>query len=94
MKVYDGNSSKATQIGRQHGYCGKRAPPTLTIASTRNSLLIVFVSHYTAQASGFNATYRGRIVVISLISIISRVIDEGHHQQMDPVQATPVVTVS
>ena len=60
VKIYDGNSTKATQIGRRYGYCGKRAPPTLTIASTGNSLLIVFFSHGWSTKSGFSATYRGR----------------------------------
>ena len=94
VKIYDGNSTKSTQIGRKHGYCGKRAPPTLTIASTGNSLLIVFVSDDSVQTPGFNATYRGRIVYIYLISIISCAIDEGHLQPMGPVQVTKVVTVS
>ena len=68
VKIYDGNSIKATQIGRTHGYCGKRAPPTLTIASTQNSLLIVFASRsWTDTKSGFNATYRGRIAHIYFI---------------------------
>ena len=72
VKIYDGNSTKATQIGRTHGYCGKRAPPTLTIASTRNSLLIVFVSwrwrwSWWLTNSGFHATYRGRIAHIYFI---------------------------
>ena len=71
MKIYDGNSSKATQIGRTYGYCGKRAPPTLTIASTGNSLLIVFVSDGSRSKSGFNAAYRGRIFVSYFILIIS-----------------------
>ena len=95
VKIYDGNSTKATQIGRKHGYCGKRAPPTLTIASTGNSLLIVFVSDVSDTKSGFNATYRGKIVLIYLISIISCVVNEGQHRLMfNPVQASPVVTVS
>ena len=71
VKIYDGNSTKATQIGRTYGYCGKKVPPTLTIASTGNSLLIVFVSDGDGTRSGFNATYRGRIVLIYFISIIS-----------------------
>ena len=71
VKIYDGNSTIATQIGRTYGYCGKRAPPTLTIASTGNSLLIVFVSDESDTYSGFNATYRGRIVLIYFISVIS-----------------------
>ena len=67
VKIYDGNSTKATQIGRTDGYCGKRAPPSLTIRSTRNSLLIVFYSNSYRRATGFNATYRGRIVLIYFI---------------------------
>ena len=62
VKIYDGNSSSATNIGRTHGYCGKRAPPTLTIASTGNSLLIVFISDKVDTRSGFNATYRGKML--------------------------------
>ena len=71
VKIYDGNSTKDTQIGREYGYCGKRAPPTLTIASTGNSVLIVFVSDGIVAASGFNATYRGSTVLIYFISITS-----------------------
>ena len=71
VKIYDGNSTKATQIGRTHGYCGKRAPPTLTIASTRNSLLIIFVSDGIKANAGFNATYRGKLVLIYFILFIS-----------------------
>ena len=74
VKIYDGNSTKATQIGQTYGYCGNRAPPTLAIASTRNNILIVFVSDDSTAHSGFNATYatyRGRIVLIHSISIIS-----------------------
>ena len=66
VKIYDGNSTKATKIGRKDGYCGKRAPPTLEIASTGNSLLIVFVSNSFYTSSGFSATYRGRVVLIHL----------------------------
>ena len=57
VKIYDGNFTKATQIGRTDGYCGKRAPPSLTIRSTRNSLLIVFYSNSYRTSTGFNATY-------------------------------------
>ena len=71
VKIYDGNSTKASQIGRTYGYCGKRAPPTLTIASTGNSLLIVFVSSRWNTKSGFNATYRGRKAHMYLILTIS-----------------------
>ena len=67
VKIYDGNSTKATQIGRTDGYCGKRAPPSLTIRSTRNSLLIVFYSNFYGTSTGFNATYTGRIVLIYFI---------------------------
>ena len=67
LKIYDGNSNKANQIGRKYGYCGKRAPPTLTIASTGNSLLMVFVSDHIVPKSGFNATYRGKIVLIFIL---------------------------
>ena len=70
VKIYDGNSTKATPIGRTHGFCGKRAPPTLTIASMGNSLLIVFVSSRWNTKSGFNATYRGKIALIYFISIV------------------------
>ena len=71
VNIYDGNSTKATQIGRTYGFCGKRAPPTLTIASTGNSLLIVFVSNRRNTKIGFNATYRGRVILICFNSIIS-----------------------
>ena len=71
VKIFDGNSTNATQIGRTYGYCGKRAPPTLTIASTGNSLLIIFVSNRWNTKSGFNVIYRGRIFLIYFISIIS-----------------------
>ena len=64
VKIYDGNSTKATQIGREDGYCGNRAPPTLTIASTGNIMLIVFVSKSFYTSAGFSATYTGRIVFI------------------------------
>ena len=67
VKIYDGNSTKATQIGRTDGYCGKRAPPSLTIRSTRNSLLIVFYSNSYRTSTGFNAAYTGRIVLIYFI---------------------------
>ena len=67
VNIYDGNSTKATQIGRTNGFCGKRAPPTLTIASTGNSLLIVFVSNRRNTKTGFNATYRGRVILIYFI---------------------------
>ena len=68
--IYDGNSNKASQIGRTYEYCGKRAPPTLTIASVGNSVLIVFVSDRSVATSGFNATYRGRTVLFHFISIM------------------------
>ena len=71
VKIYDGNSFKATQIGRLDGYCGKRAPPALTIRSTGNSLLIVFYSDSYGTSAGFNATYRGRIVLLYFILTIS-----------------------
>ena len=71
VKIYDGNSTKATQIGRTDGYCRKRAPPALTIRSTGNSLLVVFYSDWSATSAGFNATYRGRIVLIYFILTIS-----------------------
>ena len=71
VKIYDGNSIKAIQIGRTDGYCGRRAPPALTIRSTGNSLLIVFYSDSYHTSAGFNATYRGRIVLIYFILTIS-----------------------
>ena len=71
VKIYDGNSTKATQIGRTDGYCLKRAPPALTIRSTGNSLLIVFYSDLYRTSAGFNATYRGRIVLVYFILTIS-----------------------
>ena len=71
VKIYDGNSIKAIQIGRIDGYCGRRAPPALTIRSTGNSLLIVFYSDYYFTSAGFNATYRGRIVLLYFILTIS-----------------------
>ena len=95
VKIYDGNSTKATQIGRTYGYCGKRAPPIMTIASTGNSLLIVFVSNGANTKSGFNATYRGRTVRNYLISIISCLVNDVHHRlTFNPIQATPMVTVA
>ena len=63
VKIYDGNSTKATQIGRKDGYCGKRAPPTLTMASAGNSLLVLFVFDRRQTNLEFNATYRGKIVI-------------------------------
>ena len=71
VAIYDGNSNNASQIGRTYGYCGKRAPPKLTIASTGNSVLIVFVSDGSVTTSGFNATYRGRTILIFFIPIMS-----------------------
>ena len=67
VKIYDGNSTKATEIGRTDGYCGKRAPPSLTIRSTGNSLLIVFYTNSYDTSAGFNATYRGTIGLIYFI---------------------------
>ena len=94
VKIFDGNSTKATQIGRTYGYCGKRAPPVITIASSGNSLLIVFVSNEENTKSGVNATYRGTIDLIYLIPIISCVANGGHHRlTFNHIQATPKVTV-
>ena len=67
VKIYDGNSTEATQIGRRYGYCRKRAPPTLTMASTGNSLLIVFIFDRGEANSGFFATFKGKIVINPLM---------------------------
>ena len=68
VKIYDGNSSSATQIGQTYGYCGKRAPPTLTVSSTGNSILVVFTSNHRGTSLGFSASYTGRIPLTYLIS--------------------------
>ena len=58
VKIYDGDSISAKQLGPSDGFCGDCKPPSLI--STRNSLLIVFVSDATVSSSGFNITYKGK----------------------------------
>ena len=65
VKIYDGNSTKATQIGRKYGYCGKRAPPTLMMSSTGNSIFIVFRKEANSR---FYATFKGKIVINPLMT--------------------------
>ena len=73
VKIYDGNSINAPQLGQSDGYCGRNIPPPFT--STRNSILIVFSSDPFGTYSGFSATYIGklflRLLVHSLTSVFS-----------------------
>ena len=57
VRIYDGDSDTAPQLGYKYKYCGNRLPPSLT--STGNKVLIVFTSDSLATASGFLLTYRG-----------------------------------
>ena len=59
MKIFDGDSTSSTALGRANGYCGSLKPPTLT--STGNSILIVFSSDNSLSNSGFYITYNGKI---------------------------------
>ena len=75
VKIYDGDSTKANQLGPSdgNGFCGSCAPPTLT--STGSSLLIVFISdesndpenfHQQGNAFyGFDVTYKGKPIKLS-----------------------------
>ena len=60
IRIYDGQSTNATQIGPIHGYCGNSNPPT--VMSTTNSLLIVFVSDARTTSTGFQIDYNGKLV--------------------------------
>ena len=58
VKIYDGNSIHASQLGYSNGYCGNRA--SLSFTSTGSNLLIVFTSDASGSSSGFSATYKGK----------------------------------
>ena len=58
VKIYDGDSISAPQLGRREGYCGRRFPSSLT--STGNSILIIFASDASTTSSGFRLTYSGK----------------------------------
>ena len=79
VKMYDGNSVSAPQLGRREGYCGKRYP-RVSLTSTGNSILIIFTSDRCATSSGFYLTYRGKPIVhasflfVSLASVFTWVL--------------------
>ena len=55
LKIYDGETTNAAQLGRTRGYCGNRRPPTLT--STGKALLIIFTSDQSVTSSGYVISY-------------------------------------
>lgn len=52
VTVYDGNTTGSPIIGK---YCGTTKPPEQI--STREQLLVVFISDHTTENSGFNISY-------------------------------------
>ena len=58
LKIYDGNSTRASQLGPLNGYCGNNKPKPST--STGHCLLIVFRSDGGMQKSGFHIIYKGK----------------------------------
>ena len=55
VKIYDGDNTNATVLGRAKGYCGSRNP---SLISTGNTVLIVFVSDDKGRSSGFEISYK------------------------------------
>ena len=72
VKIYDGSSVTAPQLGEVHGYCGRHLPPSLT--STGDSLLIIFTSDRSDRYyTGFHITYRAigkPVFKVSRLSIL------------------------
>ena len=60
VKIYDGESINANQLGPSYGFCGTAA--SLPLTSTGNSVLIVFTSQAYLAASLFFISYRGEFV--------------------------------
>ena len=67
VKIYDGYSTNATQLGPSHGYCGNNKPPTMTSAG--DSLLVAFVSDGIIESTGFLMDYFCKQFLSVLISI-------------------------
>ena len=67
VKIYDGLSTSAPQLGRTEGFCGISIPPTLT--SSGNSLLIVFHSDNIVTRSGFEIFYTSKSSYITPMQI-------------------------
>ena len=61
VKIYDGHSTSANQLGPSQGYCGKIKQQNLT--SSGNSLLIVYKSDGRITPYGFRIEYRSKSFV-------------------------------
>ena len=68
FQVYDGLFEESSVLGR---YCGTRSPGII-LTSSRNRLIVYFVSDHMISGEGFNITYAlGTLKDLPLYSIVS-----------------------
>ena len=59
IKIYDGESTSANQLGSLNGYCGTSLQNRI-FKSSGNALLITFTTDGSVTFSGFQISYRGK----------------------------------